>query len=197
MNKLKKAMLILGMILFYANSAYATTEGTYVASDSNINVGKIMLFLIALGLVILVLFFSYSMDKNELQEKKKEQVIKNTTKKNSTNNNSRMYVSEKKDKEYIQSDEEYMKQYKKASEKTSILQPISYNFEKKLKDDSYEKKEEEFIVTYEMHKDNKIVESEAKEGNSTMVFDSAVVRNVEKKTEYKVITDKKRTTEKK
>lgn len=75
MKILKKALLSLSIILLNATSVYATTTGTYVP-ESNSGTGKFFLFLIAIGLVALVLFIGYKMDKNEAQEKRKEKIIK-------------------------------------------------------------------------------------------------------------------------
>lgn len=181
MKKFKKTVFSLSMILFYANSAYATTTGRYVASESNANSGKMLMLLVALGLVALVLFIGYKMDKNEAQEKRKEQIIKNSGNDNKENDyNSKIRVSEleKENTEYVQNDEEYMRQYKKASEETAVLQPLTYNFEE-TEDNSYEEMEEEFVATYEIHKENEIVESNTEVSDSTMVFDTTSIKEVE------------------
>lgn len=75
MKILKKALLSLSIILLNTTSVYATTTGIYVP-ESNSGVGKFFLFLVAIGLVVLVLFIGYKMDKNEAQEKRKEKIIK-------------------------------------------------------------------------------------------------------------------------
>lgn len=75
MKILKKALLSLSIILLNTTNVYATTTGTYVP-ESNSGVGKFFLFLVAIGLVALVLFIGYKMDKNEAQEKRKEKIIK-------------------------------------------------------------------------------------------------------------------------
>lgn len=75
MKILKKALISLSIILLNTTSVYATTTGTYVP-ESNSGVGKFFLFLVAIGLVALVLFIGYKMDKNEAQEKRKEKIIK-------------------------------------------------------------------------------------------------------------------------
>ena len=75
MKILKKALISLSIILLNTTSVYATTTGTYVP-ESNSGVGKFFLFLLAIGLVALVLFIGYKMDKNEAQEKRKEKIIK-------------------------------------------------------------------------------------------------------------------------
>lgn len=75
MKILKKALLSLSIILLNTTRVYATTTGIYVP-ESNSGVGKFFLFLVAIGLVALVLFIGYKMDKNEAQEKRKEKIIK-------------------------------------------------------------------------------------------------------------------------
>lgn len=192
MKKFKKIVFSLSMILFYANSTYATTTGRYVASDNSASSGKILLLLVALGLVALVLFLGYRMDKNEAQEKRKEQIIKNN---NDVDTDERHYHSKsytqepvKEVEEYVQNDEEYMRQYKKASEETAVLQPLSYNLEE-VEDNSYEEMEEEFVATYEIHKEREIVENEVEDSDSTMVFDTTAIRDVETEEEAIIPTE--------
>ena len=74
MKILKKALISLSIILFNTK-AYATTTGTYVP-ESGSGIGKFFLLLVAIGLVALVLFIGYKMDKNEAQEKRKEKIKK-------------------------------------------------------------------------------------------------------------------------
>ena len=75
MKILKKALISLSIILFNTTKAYATTAETYVAETGS-GIGKFFLFLVAIGLVALVLFIGYKMDKNEAQEKRKEKIRK-------------------------------------------------------------------------------------------------------------------------
>ncbi len=75
MKILKKALISLSIILLNTTRTYATTTGTYVP-ESDSGIGKFLLFLIAIGLVALVLFIGYKLDKNEVQEKRKEKILK-------------------------------------------------------------------------------------------------------------------------
>ena len=74
MKLFKRTLLVFNMLLLYANSTFATTGAEPVEESSF--VGKFVLLLITLGLVALVLFLGYKMDKNEAQEKRKERIIK-------------------------------------------------------------------------------------------------------------------------
>lgn len=104
MKILKKALISLSIILLNTTNVYATTTGTYVA-ETDSGVGKFFLLLVAIGLVALVLFVGYKMDKNEAQEKRKEKIIKQRD--NDINDiNSKIYSSyDNKAKEYNNLDE--------------------------------------------------------------------------------------------
>lgn len=76
MKKIKKSFMIIALLLFYSNNTYATTSGTYTVNEGSA-FGKIILFLIAAGLIGIVLFISYKMDKNESLIKRKERILNN------------------------------------------------------------------------------------------------------------------------
>lgn len=75
MKILKKALISFSIILLNTTKVFATTEASYV-SETNSGIGKFLLFIVAIGLISLVLFIGYKMDKNEAQEKRKEKIIK-------------------------------------------------------------------------------------------------------------------------
>ena len=69
MKIIKKSLISAMLFLIYANNAYATTAGTYVAKE-NTGVNKIVLLLVGVGLISLVLFLGYKMDKKETQDER-------------------------------------------------------------------------------------------------------------------------------
>lgn len=80
MKILKKALLSFGILLCLANSTYATTNTAYVETPGT-GFGKFVLLLVAFGLVGLVLFLGYKMDKTEASQRRKEKIIKNRNEK--------------------------------------------------------------------------------------------------------------------
>lgn len=75
MKIIKKLLISAMLFLIYANNAYATTAGTYVAKE-NTGVNKIFLLLVGVGLISLVLFLGYKMDKNETSDERKSKTNK-------------------------------------------------------------------------------------------------------------------------
>lgn len=76
MKKIKTFFLtLIGTIFLYTNNTYATTKGTYVPVENN-GAEKIVLIAIGVGLVSLVLFIGYKMDKKEESKKRREKFIK-------------------------------------------------------------------------------------------------------------------------
>ena len=75
MKIFKKVLMSAMLFLVYANNIYATIEGTYVANE-NTSVSKVILLLVGVGLVSLVLFLGYKLDKNEASDERKEKLSK-------------------------------------------------------------------------------------------------------------------------
>lgn len=175
MRMLKKALFSLSMILFYANNAYATTTGVYVATETT-NSGKTVLLLVAIGLVALVLFIGYKMDKSEAQEKRKEQIIR---KNNADDAYSNMYSShvEKEEIDDSENDEQdYIEQYKKASEEIAVIQTVYPNLNEEIEEDSYEEVEEEVVNVYDNYQENDKGDDYQNSYDSTMVFDTLTIK---------------------
>lgn len=76
MKKAKKFLLSLIVFICCASSSFATTTGTYVASQSN-DVGKAILILIGILLIALVIFLGYKLDQKEEDQKRREKFIRN------------------------------------------------------------------------------------------------------------------------
>ena len=76
MKIIKKVLMTAMLFSIYTNSIYATTTGIYVAKEST-GVNKVILLLVGVGLVSLVLFLGYKLDKNEASEERKEKFNKN------------------------------------------------------------------------------------------------------------------------
>lgn len=75
MKIIKKVLMTAMLFSIYTNSIYATTTGIYVAKEST-GVNKVILLLVGVGLVSLVLFLGYKLDKNEASEERKEKFNK-------------------------------------------------------------------------------------------------------------------------
>ena len=75
MKIIKKVLMTAMLFSIYANNIYATTAGSYVAKE-NTSVNKVILLLVGVGLVSLVLFLGYKLDKNEASEERKEKFNK-------------------------------------------------------------------------------------------------------------------------
>ena len=75
MKKLKKSLISLILFLFYTNNIYATTTGTYTVEKSH-SFQKILILIVGIGLISLVLFCAYKMDKNEATKKRRQKFIK-------------------------------------------------------------------------------------------------------------------------
>lgn len=75
MKIFKKVLMSAMLFLVYANNIYATTEGNYVANE-NTSISKVILLLVGVGLVSLVLFLGYKLDKNEASDERKEKLSK-------------------------------------------------------------------------------------------------------------------------
>ena len=75
MKIIKKVLMTAMLFSIYANNIYATTAGSYVAKEST-SVNKVILLLVGVGLVSLVLFLGYKLDKNEASEERKEKFNK-------------------------------------------------------------------------------------------------------------------------
>ncbi len=75
MKIIKKVLMTAMLFSIYANNIYATTTGSYVAKEST-SVNKVILLLVGVGLVSLVLFLGYKLDKNEASEERKEKFNK-------------------------------------------------------------------------------------------------------------------------
>ena len=78
MKKFKKSLICFILFLFYKNSIYATTTGTYTVPESNM-LDKVFILIIRALLVSLVLFIAYKMDKSEANIKRRQKYIKENT----------------------------------------------------------------------------------------------------------------------
>ena len=79
MKKFKKSLICFILFLFYKNSIYATTTGTYTVPESNM-LDKVFILIIGALLVSLVLFIAYKMDKSEANIKRRQKYIKENKK---------------------------------------------------------------------------------------------------------------------
>lgn len=75
MKIIKKVLMTAMLFSIYTNNIFATTTGSYVAKEST-SVNKVILLLVGVGLVSLVLFLGYKLDKNEASEERKEKFNK-------------------------------------------------------------------------------------------------------------------------
>lgn len=171
MKKLKKALFSLVMILFYANNAYATTTGTYVASDATADSGKLLLLLVAGFLIAIVLFLGYRMDKNEAQEKRKEQIIeKNSSDKGSVYSNKNVSVSE------VEDLQDYEREYKKASEQTAVIEINYPEMQEEIEEAIPRIREKEIEKTYTPN--ISVEENINTSSESTMVIDTNAIKGM-------------------
>lgn len=91
MKKVKVFLIILiCMLFFYTNETYATTKGTYVASESS-GIEKFILIGIGIAAVAFVLFIGYKMDKKEESQKRREKFINDNKKDDSEDAYSAVY----------------------------------------------------------------------------------------------------------
>lgn len=129
MKKLKKSFMSLILFLIYTNNIYATTTGHYTVSEKNNEFGKIFLLIVGIGLISLVLFIGYMMDKNENTRKKREKFIK----KQSGND---IYANNYKTKKI----DEWVEQYKINTEEKEASED-NYNEEDEEDDEEIEDKD--------------------------------------------------------
>ena len=175
MKKIKKVLLSLSIVLWCANNAYATT-GEYMAASNDTDSGKLILLLIAIGLVAIVLFLGYKLDQSDAQEKRKEQITrKNKSKVEKPDYNTYTVNQEN---EYSEEDElEYEKEYKKLSEETAVMQTLYSNDDEEI-ENVVEKVEEvkKEIIPKETYKvDEDLSESSSE---STMVIDTSAIKEM-------------------
>ena len=176
MKKIKKVLLSLSIVLWCANNAYATTTGEYMAASNDTDSGKLILLLIAIGLVAIVLFLGYKLDQSDAQEKRKEQITrKNKSKVEKPDYNTYTVNQEN---EYSEEDElEYEKEYKKLSEETAVMQTLYSNDDEEI-ENVVEKVEEvkKEIIPKETYKvDEDLSESSSE---STMVIDTNAIKEM-------------------
>ncbi len=176
MKKIKKVLLSLSIVLWCANNAYATTTGEYMAASNDTDSGKLILLLIAIGLVAIVLFLGYKLDQSDAQEKRKEQITrKNKSKVEKPDYNTYTVNQEN---EYSEEDElEYEKEYKKLSEETAVMQTLYSNDDEEI-ENVVEKVEEvkKEIIPKETYKiDEDLSESSSE---STMVLDTNAIKEM-------------------
>ena len=176
MKKIKKVLLSLSIVLWCANNAYATTTGEYMAASNDTDSGKLILLLIAIGLVAIVLFLGYKLDQSDAQEKRKEQITrKNKSKVEKPDYNTYTVNQEN---EYSEEDElEYEKEYKKLSEETAVMQTLYSNDDEEIEnvvEKVGEVKKE--IIPKETYKvDEDLSESSSE---STMVIDTSTIKEM-------------------
>ena len=176
MKKIKKVLLSLSIVLWCANNEYATTTGEYMAASNDTDSGKLILLLIAIGLVAIVLFLGYKLDQSDAQEKRKEQITrKNKSKVEKPDYNTYTVNQEN---EYSEEDElEYEKEYKKLSEETAVMQTLYSNDDEEI-ENVVEKVEEvkKEIIPKETYKvDEDLSESSSE---STMVIDTSTIKEM-------------------
>lgn len=176
MKKIKKVLLNLSIILFWANNTYATTTGRYMAASKDTDSGKLILLLIAIGLVAIVLFLGYKLDQSDAQEKRKEQITrKNKTKVEDSDYNTYAINQEN---EYSEEDKlEYEKEYKKLSEETAVMETLNSNNDEEIEnlvEKVVEVKKE--IIPEEAYKTNKDLFESLSE--STMAIDTSAIKEM-------------------
>lgn len=176
MKKIKKVLLSLSIVLWCANNAYATTTGEYMAASNDTDSGKLILLLIAIGLVAIVLFLGYKLDQSDAQEKRKEQITRKNKSKVEKSDYNTYTVNQ--ENEYSEEDElEYEKEYKKLSEETAVMQTLYSNDDEEI-ENVVEKVEEvkKEIIPKETYKiDEDLSESSSE---STMVIDTSAIKEM-------------------
>lgn len=176
MKKIKKVLLSLSIVLWCANNAYATTTGEYMAASNDTDSGKLILLLIAIGLVAIVLFLGYKLDQSDAQEKRKEQITRKNKSKVEKSDYNTYTVNQ--ENEYSEEDElEYEKEYKKLSEETAVMQTLYSNDDEEI-ENVVEKVEEvkKEIIPKETYKvDEDLSESSSE---STMVIDTNAIKEM-------------------
>ena len=176
MKKIKKVLLSLSIVLWCANNAYATTTGEYMAASNDTDSGKLILLLIAIGLVAIVLFLGYKLDQSDAQEKRKEQITrKNKSKVEKPDYNTYTVNQEN---EYSEEDElEYEKEYKKLSEETAVMQTLYSNDDEEIENvvEIVEEVKKEIIPKETYKVDEDLSESSSE---STMVIDTSAIKEM-------------------
>ena len=176
MKQIKKVLLSLSIVLWCANNAYATTTGEYMAASNDTDSGKLILLLIAIGLVAIVLFLGYKLDQSDAQEKRKEQITRKNKLKVEKSDYNTYTVNQ--ENEYSEEDElEYEKEYKKLSEETAVMQTLYSNDDEEI-ENVVEKVEEvkKEIIPKETYKiDEDLSESSSE---STMVIDTNAIKEM-------------------
>lgn len=202
MKKMKKSFMSLILFLMNTNNIYATTTGKYVVSENGSGFGKIFLLIIGVGLVSLVLFVGYMMDKKENTRKKREKFIKKQKEDNWTEE----YEEDEYDDEYHNDEDEsddeendsddtedeesddvedYYDDTEEDDDSMFFTQEIKINteYDKDEEDEIEEVKEFERNLTHEYEDDEELYEEEIiindeKQDdkinlmNNTMVFNS-------------------------
>ena len=199
MKILKKALLIFGMLVLFANNIYASTNNVDIETESS-GFGKFILLLIAFGLVGLVLFLGYKMDKTEIAQKRKEKIIKNRNEKindvyseiysfHSENNETGTKVkkSKKIEKEQEETDEiSEENAVKIVEEKKNVnIEQIAENInqcnDEDIKNEIIEAKKDEIVEEPISTTDTVIISKpkieNTKTNDSTMLFNSNFVKN--------------------
>lgn len=195
MKKMKKSLMILILFLMYANNIYATTTGTYVVSNKGNGLGKFFLLIVGVGLVSLVLFIGYIMDKNENTKRKREKFIK---KQSNSDIFSRNYRNHKVD-EWVEkykatndydnetTDDEYEEQEENEDEENED-ETNYYTQEIKLireydKDEEDEKKvediERDLIEKYVDEEKEEMFEKETQEAEEIIIEDNDYTKNTD------------------
>lgn len=178
MKKIKKVLLSLSIVLWCANNAYATT-GEYMAASNDTDSGKLILLLIAIGLVAIVLFLGYKLDQSDAQEKRKEQITrKNKSKVEKPDYNTYTVNQEN---EYSEEDElEYEKEYKKLSEETAVMQTLYSNDDEEIENVVEKVEEVEEVKKEIIPKETYKVDEDLSESSSesTMVIDTSAIKEM-------------------
>lgn len=76
MKVIKKVLMTAMLFSLYTINIYATEAGEVVAQSGGSSIGKVILLLVGVGLVSLVLFLGYKMDKTEASDERKEKLSK-------------------------------------------------------------------------------------------------------------------------
>lgn len=173
MKKTKRVLLSLASLLFLANNSFATTTGKYMAASENTDFGKLILLLIAIGLIAIVLFFGYKIDQSGTQEKRKEQIVRKN--KNKVEDSDLDVYDNIEENNYSKEvEEEYEKEYKKLSEETAVMNTLYSTMEEKPVERIVEVKETS--VLKETYKTKDTIKEKSSE--STMVIDTSTIKDM-------------------
>lgn len=163
----KKTLFSLTTMLCLKNCVYATTTGTYVPSEP-IELEKVILILISIGLVALILFVGYKIDEKEAQEKVKEENteesnvnVNNTDPKKETENDflnkhnisKEISNKEKNDLSSLKNIEE--KEEYNVIEKNDICNEYKNSYDSTMVFNTIPIKESKIVKDKENHNDNK------------------------------------------